>query len=177
MNNGGQLTPPISQNDHTIGPMHAPFQILEFGDYECPYCGQAEPAVQQVIQQLGDQLVFAFRNFPLVQIHPYALSAAFAAEAAGGQGKFWEMHDLLYQHQNALTQSDLIGYARDLDLDIDTFSSDLENRTYLPKIESDVRSGEESGVPGTPTFFVNGEMYQGPVTAEGLIDAVRAVRR
>ncbi|HZS93547.1 MAG TPA: thioredoxin domain-containing protein, partial [Chloroflexota bacterium] len=123
------------------------------------------------------QLLFAFRNFPLVQIHPYALSAALAAEAAGAQGKFWQMHDLLYEHQDALAQSDLIGYARDLGPDVDKFSRDLENRTYLPKIESDIRSGEESGIPGTPTFFVNGEMYQGPVTAEGLIDAARAVRR
>lgn len=167
------LTPPISRNDHTLGDLDAPLQMLEFGDYQCPYCGAAQPVIQEIRRELGDRLLYAFRNFPLVQVHQYAEQAAEAAEAAGAQGKFWEMHDLLYQNQHALDYNHLVGYADQLGLDVEKFQQDLRDHAYRAKIASDYRSGEESGVPGTPTFFLNGIMYQGPIEPDAIIAAIR----
>lgn len=166
------LTPPVGDRDHTQGPTNAPVTLLEFGDYECPYCGTAEPVVKDVQQAMGDHLRFAFRNFPLPQ-HPYAEIAAEAAEAAGAQGKFWQMHDLLYQHQNALAPRDLVQYAQQLGLDVQEFEQDLQQHKGVGKLRQDIRSGEESGVQGTPTFFINGEMYQGELTPRALLSALR----
>ncbi|MGH2449240.1 MAG: DsbA family protein [Chloroflexota bacterium] len=166
------LTPLVSSRDHTQGSPDAPYTLLEFGDYECPYCGTAEQPLHQVQQELGDQLQFAFRNFPLTQIHPYALEAAEAAEAAGGQGQFWKMHDLLYQNQRHLRHEDLLRYAAELQLDLDRFQRDLTDHTYLGRIQEDVESGERSGVPGTPCFFINGVRYEGPAQAAAMMAAI-----
>jgi protein-disulfide isomerase len=157
----GQLTPPVSAKDHIAGPDDAPVTLVEYGDYECPYCGMAHPIVQRAQQQLGSELRFVFRNFPLAEAHPHARLAAQAAEAAGAQGKFWEMHDALFEHQDALELEDIVGYAESIGLDTEKFSRDLEAPTYAKKVRDDFRNGVRSGVNGTPTFFINGTRYDG----------------
>jgi protein-disulfide isomerase len=144
-----------------MGPIDAPLTLVEYGDYECPYCGMAHPIVRRIQAQLGASLRFIFRNFPLAESHPHARLAAQAAEAAGAQSKFWEMHDMLFEHQDALEPEDIIGYAKSLDLDTARFARDLEAGTYAKRVRDDFRSGVKSGVNGTPTFFVNGTRYDG----------------
>jgi protein-disulfide isomerase len=156
-----QLTPPVSERDHAAGPDDAPVTLVEYGDYECPYCGMAHPIVRRAQQDLGTRLRFVFRNFPLAESHPHARVAAEAAEAAGAQGKFWEMHDMLFEHQDALEAQDLMGYAKLLGLDVPKFARDLEAGTYTKRVRDDFRNGVRSGVNGTPTFFVNGSRYEG----------------
>src|SRR5271165_3448730 len=126
MDTSATLAPPVSARDHTEGPANAPLTLVEYGDYECPYCGAAYPILKEVQARLGDALRFVFRNFPLAEMHPHALLAAEAAEAAGGQGHFWPMHDTLFEHQNALGLAQLRGYAKKLRLDLSRFSQDLE---------------------------------------------------
>jgi protein-disulfide isomerase len=155
------LTPPVSASDHIAGPDHAPVTFVEYGDYECPSCGMAYPIVKRAQQELGNQLRFVFRNFPLAESHPHARIAAQAAEAAGAQGRFWEMHDMLFEHQDALELEDLNGYAKLLGLDVQQFSRDLEAGTYAKRVRDDFRNGVRNGVNGTPTFFVNGVRYDG----------------
>jgi protein-disulfide isomerase len=141
--------------------MDAPLTLVEYGDYECPYCGQAYPIVKEVQERLGDDLRFVFRNFPLRQMHPHAESAAEAAEAAAAQDEdiYWEMHDLIYEHQDDLSEDDLQGYASDLGLDAERVASELEEGTHRDRVEEDLMSGARSGVNGTPTFFVNAERF------------------
>jgi len=160
MSDGG-LTPPVSDRDHIAGPDDAPVTLVEYGDYECPYCGMAHPVVKRAQKELGKQLRFVFRNFPLAEAHPHAQIAAQAAEAAGAQGKFWEMHDMIFEHQDALEVEDLLGYAASLGLDAKQIARDLEAGTYVKRVRDDFRSGVKSGVNGTPTFFVNGVRYDG----------------
>ncbi len=155
------LTPPVNAQDHVAGPDDAPVTLVEYGDFECPYCGMAHPIVKKVRRELGNQLRFVFRHFPLAEAHPHARIAAQAAEAAGAQGKFWEMHDTLFENQQALDVEDLVGYAKALGLDTTRFARDLEAGTYLKRVRDDFRSGVRSGVNGTPTFFVNGVRYDG----------------
>jgi protein-disulfide isomerase len=175
---GGQLTPPVSAQDHAAGPGEALVTLVEYGDYECPYCGMAHPIVKAVQRALGNQLRFVFRNFPLAEAHPHARLAAQAAEAAGAQGRFWEMHDMLFEHQHALEPADILAYARSIGLDIARFEQDLEAGTYTKKVRDDFRNGVRSGVNGTPTFFVNGERYDGSwANQEGFILAVREAAR
>jgi protein-disulfide isomerase len=150
----------ISADDHLRGSLTAPSRLLIYGDYECPYTHKALIGVAAVREALGDSLVFAFRNFPLTEIHPHALHAALAAEAADRQGKFWAMHDLLFRRQSFLEDRELLGYARLLDLDEERFRGDFEGETGLPRIEADVRSGERNGVEGTPAIFVNGRHHR-----------------
>ena len=170
-----QLTPPVSGRDHSDEFPDAPIILVEYGDFECPYCGQAFEVVKQLQQRLGDQLRYVFRNFPLVQIHPYALQAAEAAEAAGAQGKYWQMFDLLFEHQDALDIAHLSQYAKDIEgLDIQKFEQDLQNHTFLPRIKEDIESGERSGVQGTPTFFINGVKYNGSFDLPYLLAAIEA---
>lgn len=157
----GQLTPPVSANDHAAGPDDAPVTLVEYGDYECPYCGMAHFIVQKARGELGTQLRFVFRNFPLAEAHPHARLAAQAAEAAAAQGRFWEMHDTLFEHQDALEADDLLSYAKSLGLDTAQFARDLEAGTYEKRVRDDFRNGVRSGVNGTPTFFVNGTRYDG----------------
>lgn len=155
------LQPAVSSQDHTQGASSAPLQLVEYGDYQCSYCGQAYPAIKAAQQALGDKLTFVFRNFPLPEAHPNAQKAAVAAEAAAAQGKFWEMHDALYEHQNHLDAAHLLSYAQELGLDITQFKSDLHKSSVVAKIEADFESGIRSGVNGTPSFFVNGQKYEG----------------
>jgi protein-disulfide isomerase len=169
-----RLTPPVSAHDHVAGPDDAPVTLVEYGDYECPYCGMAYPIVKAVQRELGSRLRFVFRNFPLAEIHPHARHAAQVAEAAAAQGKFWEMHDTIFEHQDALEDAELIGYARSLGLDAERIARELEAGTYAKRVRDDFRSGVRSGVNGTPTFFVNGERYEGSWANEDAF--VRALR-
>src|ERR687896_2244603 len=157
----GRLTPPVSADDHIAGPDDAPITLVEYGDYECPYCGMAYPVVKGIQRELGSRLRFVFRNFPLAEAHPHARKAAQAAEAAAAQGKFWEMHDMIFEHQDALEDEDLIAYARSLGLDAERVARELEAGTHAKRVRDDFRSGVRSGVKGTPTFFVNGLRYEG----------------
>ena len=159
-----------------LGRETAPLTLLEYGDYECPYCGAAHPSVKQVLQVLGDDLVFAYRHFPLTQIHPHAGGAAEAAEAAGVQGRFWPYHDLLFEHQDRLSTRDLVGYAEQLGLDVERFVSDLKQHKYAPRVREDFVSGVRSGVNGTPTFFANGLRHNGGYDPETLVAALLASR-
>jgi protein-disulfide isomerase len=158
---GSKLVVPVARRDHIQGPIDAPFALLEYGDYECPYCGDAYPIVQAVQRQLENRLCFAFRNFPLVNSHPHAEHAAEAAEAAGAQGKFWEMHDLLFENQQALDDEDLLRYAEALNLDARRVVSEVAAGAHRARVRDDFTSGARDGVNGTPTFFVNGVRYDG----------------
>lgn len=157
----GQLVPPVSERDHSRGDANAPVTLLEYGDYECPHCGLAYPIVKSLQHRLGKKLRFVFRNFPLGEAHPHARRAAEAAEAAADQGKFWEMHDALYENQDRLEDEDLVALVRSLRLDGDRVAAALEDGTYTARVREDFRNGIRSGVNGTPTFFVNGERYDG----------------
>lgn len=152
---------PVTERDHGKGPADAPATLLQYGDYECPYCAAAYPILKQLQRELGDQLRFVYRNFPLTTVHPHAEAAAEAAEAAGAQGKFWEMHDLLYENQRRLGNIALRNYAEQLGLDIDLFERELSGRVYEARVQEDFMSGVHSGVSGTPTFFINGWRYTG----------------
>lgn len=169
-----ELTMPVTERDHIQGNPNAPLTLLEYGDYECPYCGAAYPIVKQVQKRMGDRMRFVFRNFPLTQIHPHAEQAAEAAEAAGGQGKFWEMHDTLYEHQDALDALHLVAYAADLGLDVEQFEEDLAAHTYAGRVREDFLSGIRSGVNGTPTFFINGQRHDGSYDLPTLLAALEA---
>jgi protein-disulfide isomerase len=168
-----QLTPPLSDEDHVAGPEDAPVTLVEYGDYECPHCGRAHPIVRQVQKAMGENLRFAFRHFPLREIHPHAERAAEAAEAAGAQGKFWPMHDLIFTNQDALEGADLLGYASALGLDGDRFAAELESGVHADRVRRDFRSGVRSGVNGTPTFFINGVRFEAPWDLPTLLAAVR----
>ncbi len=168
-----RLTEPVSERDHVLGPATAPVTLVEYGDYECPYCGAAHSILKQVRQVMGDDLRFAYRHFPLSQIHPHAYQAAEAAEAAGAQGRFWEMHDLQFANQDRLGLRDLIGYAGALDLDLERFVTDLRSHAYAGRLREDFLSGVRSGVNGTPTFFVNGMRHDGGYDLEALLEALR----
>src|SRR5258706_15177705 len=169
-----KLVLPTKTRDHIRGSIDAPLALVEYGDYECPYCGEAESIVQAVRKALGDRLCFAFRNFPLVNAHPHAEHAAEAAEAAGAQGHFWEMHDLLFERQDALEDSDLADYATELALDVGRFARDLATHRHAAKVRADFASGVRSGVNGTPTFFINGERHDGPHDAVSLPASIQA---
>jgi protein-disulfide isomerase len=147
--------------------------LVEYGDFECPYCGQAEPVVRELVQTFGDDLTFVFRHLPLVDVHEHAELAAEAGEAADAQGRFWEMHDLLLAHQDALTTEAILGYAEQLGLDLDRFRADWDSRRYALRVARDVESAEESGVRGTPTFFLNGRRLHGHYDLASLTDALR----
>ena len=162
------LKPPLSERDHIKGPADAPIELVEYGDFECPHCGRAAVILNELTAELGDKLRFAFRHFPLSKMHPHARKAAQAAEAAGAQGKFWEMHDYLFANAPALTPQNLIEYAVMLELDIARFESELEADTYAARVQEDVASGVRSGVNGTPTFFINGKRHNGGYSIEEL---------
>jgi protein-disulfide isomerase len=168
-----RLSVPLSEHDHVIGPATSLVELVEYGDYECPYCGAAYGSVKEILGVLGDDVRFAFRNFPLGQIHPHAVQAANAAEAAGAQGEFWGMHDLLFENQRHLDTQSLLAYARALGLDLQRFGADLTQQTYAPRIREDFLSGVRSGVNGTPTFFVNGVRHNGGYDPESLLEAIR----
>jgi protein-disulfide isomerase len=170
------LTVDISADDHLRGILTAPSRLVIYGDYECPYTRKALISVAKVREELGDSLVFAFRNFPLTEIHPHALHAALAAEAADRQGKFWELHDLLFRRQHALEDRNLVAYAASLGLDEERFRTDLQAEAGRPRIEADIRNGERSGVDGTPGIFVNGNRHLQDYDPKTLASALTADR-
>jgi protein-disulfide isomerase len=168
------LTPPVGERDHVQGPADAPVTLVEYGDYECPYCGQAYPIVKALQQRMGDRLRFVFRNFPLANAHPHAEHAAEAAEAAGAQGedRFWAMHDRLYEHQRALDDQHLERHAAAVGLDVERFDREMEAGRYRERVREDFLSGVRSGVNGTPTFFINGARHDDSYAPEVLLAAV-----
>ncbi len=171
------LAAPVDPDrDHIRGPADAPVTVVEYGDFECPYCGQAEPVVRELLTQYGD-VRYVWRHLPLSDIHPRAQQAAEAAEAAAAQGVFWEMHDLLLTHQNALRIADLVGYAGDLGLNVERFSKDLRRQTGAARVAEDVDSADLSGVAGTPTFFINGRRHHGAYDIATLSAAVKTARK
>src|SRR5580704_17759767 len=154
------LTVPVSEADHIQGSARAAATLLEYGDYQCPYCGQAYGIIKDLQADLGGKLRFVFRNFPLTTAHPYAELAAEAAEAAAAAGKFWEMHDTLYENQGALGAESIVEYARRLGLDVPKFSDDIEKRRFKTRVKDDFMGGVKSGVSGTPGFYINGKKYE-----------------
>jgi protein-disulfide isomerase len=170
------LKPPLSDRDHIKGPADAPIELVEYGDFECPHCQKAAAIVAELTEELGDQLRFAFRHFPLSKMHPHARKAAQAAEASGAQGKFWQMHDLLFLHAARLEVPQLIEHAAALQLDVAKFAEELENDTYAARVQEDVASGVRSGVNGTPTFFINGKRRNGGYDLESLRDGIAAAK-
>jgi protein-disulfide isomerase len=164
----------VSAADHAQGPADAPVTLLEYGDYQCPYCGEAYPIIKSAQQRLGNRLRFVFRNFPLNQAHPQAELAAEAAEAAGAQGKFWEMHDALYENQAELGPALIRTLAERLDLDAKQLEDDLESRKFQSRVKRDFMGGVRSGVNGTPGLFINGRRYDESWDEESLVAALLA---
>ena len=156
-----QLHPTVGSTDHIQGKNTARLELVEYGDYQCPHCGHAYPIIKRLQQSLGADLKFVFRNFPLSEIHPDAFNAALAAEAAGLQEKFWEMHDIIFEHQRRLDVESLFAYAKTIGLDLERFKNDIQKNTLSSKVDQDFESGVRSGVNGTPSFFVNGKKYNG----------------
>jgi protein-disulfide isomerase len=155
------LVVPVSPADHAVGDPKAPVTLVEYGDYECPYCGAAYPILQDMLKELGDSLRFVFRNMPLGEVHPNAVMAAQAAEAAAEQGKFWPMHDALYEHQESLGPKLYIRIAGELGLDVPQFEKSLHSARLRERVHKDFMGGVRSGVAGTPTFFINGSLFEG----------------
>ena len=167
------LTVPVSDGrDHIQGSADAPVTLLEYGDYECPYCGAAYPIVKEVQARMGDRLRFVFRNFPITTSHPHAEQAAEAAEAAAAQDSFWEMHDALYENQNRLRDDDLRAYAEELGLDVERFAGELGEHVHEARVHEDFLSGVRSGVNGTPTFYINGVRHDDSYELETLLAAL-----
>jgi protein-disulfide isomerase len=162
-----------AERDHIRGPLDAPVTVVEYADFECPYCGQAEPEVRELLREYGD-VRYVFRHFPLYDVHPHAELAAEAAEAAADQGAFWAMHDLLYHHQDALRFADFVTYAEKLELDVERFTERLRERAGAIRVAEDVDGADLSGVSGTPTFFVNGRRHYGAYDIASLSAAVTA---
>lgn len=169
-----RLSVPVGPKDHVQGPNDAPVTLVEYGDYECPYCGEAYPVIKAVQRAMGDQLRFVFRNFPITEIHPHAAHAAEFAEAAAGIGRFWEAHDMLYEGQADLTDRDLARYGARIALGVPAIQEAFDGR-FDDKIQADFMSGVRSGVNGTPTLFINGARYDCDRDVDSIVDALTAV--
>src|SRR6059058_5135686 len=167
-----ELAVPVSAVDHLTGSAHAPVTVVEYGDFECPNCKQAQSALKLLLERFDGRARLAFRNFPLEDVHPHALAAAEAAECAGGQGKFWPMHDLLFENQPHLKLPQLHSYAERLDLDLPRYAAEMEDHAYLQRIREHLQSGRESGVRATPTFFVDRRIQDVSFGLWSLFDAV-----
>src|SRR5919108_3010881 len=168
-----KLTLPVSESrDHIQGPVNAPVTLLEYGDYQCPYCGQAYMIIKEIQERLGNKLCLVFRNFPLTKVRPHAYKAAIAAEAAAAQGKFWDMYDYLFKHGQVVTDDNLRRSAASLGLNLTKFDREFYERIYSNHIDEDIQSGNSSGVKGTPTFFINGELYNGAWDLDTLLGAL-----
>jgi protein-disulfide isomerase len=165
----------VTTKDHSQGNANAPIELVEYGDYQCPYCGHAYPIIKNIQLKLGDNLKFIFRNFPLAESHPNAVNAAVASEAAALQDKFWEMHDHLFEHQNRLDDTYLIKYATQLHLNVERFETDFEKPELMKKVDTDFESGVRSGVNGTPSFFINGEKYNGDWEEQPFVDYLERI--
>jgi len=172
-----KLSLPVDiERDHVRGRKDAPMTLVEYGDFECEFCGRATGMIKELRADLGDELKYVFRHLTLIDVHPHAELAAEAAEAAGSQDRFWEMHDILFAHQGDLDIEDLIGYAGSLDLDVDWFVKEVEQSMNAKRIQQDVASADASGAHGTPTFFIGGERHIGAYDAKSLAEELRAVR-
>jgi protein-disulfide isomerase len=167
------LQTPVTPDDHIQGNPDAPVTLLEYGDYECPYCGEAYPIVKAIQARMREGLRFVFRNFPITTSHPHAEQAAEAAEAAAAQGRFWEMHDHLYENQRRLREDALHSYAEALGLDVDRFVNELAEHVHADRVHEDFMSGVRSGVNGTPTFFINGVRHDDSYDFETLLLALQ----
>jgi protein-disulfide isomerase len=167
------LAIPVNEKDHVLGPPDAPVTLVEYGDFQCPYCRAAHFVLKNVLADMGDDMRFVFRHMPLTQVHPMAEPAAEAAEAAGAQGQFWPYHDGLYENQDALSPALLVALAKRLGLDMQRFVDDLQAHRYRDKVKQDFMSAVRSGAAGTPTFFINGERYEGAYDEESLLEALR----
>jgi protein-disulfide isomerase len=165
-------TLPNPDHDHIQGPIDAPLALVEYGDYQCPYCGEAYPIIKAVQKRLGNRLCFAFRNFPLSNIHQHAEHAAEAAEAAGAQGKYWEMHDLLFENQDELEDDALAQYAESLSLDAPRLMAEVQMGAFSARIHDDFKGGARSGVNGTPTLFINGVRFNDAPNVDALVSAL-----
>lgn len=170
-----RLRLPVNEKDHKLGPEKAPIVIVEYGDYQCPHCGSAYPIMERLRKSLGDDLLFVYRHFPMAGAHPDAPNAARAAEAAGRQHRFWEMHALLFENQGSLDSDSLVGYAEALDLDMERWLLDMDSDAIEAKVEEDFKSGVRSGANGTPTFFLNGYRYDGDWSYEPFLEAVSSL--
>jgi protein-disulfide isomerase len=171
-----KLAVAVSAKDHRQGDADAAVTLVEYGDYQCPSCGQAYPVVKRVQKHFGKRMSFVFRNFPLSQMHPYAESAAETAEFAGAQGKFWEMHDLLYKHQARLGDEGLLEeLAQELHLSAEPLLAALKTKEFQPRVRTDFTGGVRSGVNGTPTFFINGQRHDGAYDFASLVEAIEQV--
>jgi len=173
-----RLTVPItSEDDHIQGSFDAPLTLVEYGDYQCPFCGAAYPEIKKVQQKLGSRLRFVFRNFPITSLHEFAERAAEAAEAASAQGKFWEMHDFLYEHQDILGDEDeILAGAVKLQLNTQRLADEIAQHAYLNRIKQDFTGGVRSGVNGTPTFYVNETRYNGSPEANELLKILTSIK-
>jgi protein-disulfide isomerase len=156
-----QLTDPLDARDHVQGPGDAPLEVVQYGDYECPYCTRAHPVIREMRDELGDRMRFGYRHFPLYRQHPHAQNAAEAAEAAAAQGRFWAMHRQLYDNRSALDRMHLVQHAENLNLDTERFEREIDEEAHRERILADYESGRASGVEGTPALFVNGRRYDG----------------
>ena len=172
-----ELAIPVNATDHSIGPANASVTVTEYGDFECPICKQAYPAVKLLLHRFKGRVRFAYRHFPLEEVHPNALHAAEAAESAGGQGKFWPMHDLLFENQPHLKLRQLRGYAEHLGLDLARYGAEMEDRVYLQRVRGHMQTGRASGVRATPTFFVNRRIQDVSFGLGSLFDAVESALR
>ena len=168
------LSVPVQSTDHVIGASHAPVTIVEYGDFECPNCKQAASAVKLLLERFAGRTRAVFRHFPLEEVHPHALAAAQAAECAGAQGKFWEMHDLLFANQDHLKLNQLHSYAERLQLDMALYTSEMDDQVYLQRIRDHEDGARRSGVRATPTFFINGRLQDVSFGMRALFDAVEA---
>jgi protein-disulfide isomerase len=169
-----QLSVPVSAVDHVLGPEHAHVTVVEYGDFECPNCKQAAPAVKLLLQRYPERVRFVFRHFPLTEVHPHAMAAAEAAECVGAQGQFWPMHDLLFENQLHLKPNHLTSYAMTLSIDMARYAAEMDDHVYLQRIREHQQSGHSSGVRGTPAFFVNGRLQDVSFGMQGLFSAVEA---
>ena len=171
--NNKQLSFPVSESrDHIQGPATAAVTLVEYGDYECPYCAQAYLIVKEVQERLGSKVRFVFRNFPLTKLRPHAYQSALAVETAAAQGKFWEMYDFLFKHGQSLTDDNLRLSAAKLGLNVNKFDLEFRDQTYSRHVDEDIQSGEESGVTKTPTFFINGDRYDDSWDLDNLLSAL-----
>ena len=167
-----KLTLPVSKRDHIQGPATAAVTLIEYGDYQCPYCAQAYMITKEIQERMGSKLRFVFRNFPLTKVRPQAYQAALAAETAAAQNKFWDMYDYLFKHGQVLTEDTLKDTAAKLGLDVDRFNREFHDNTYSTHVEEDIKSGNDSGVSKTPTFFINEDRYDGLWDLDSLLNAL-----
>jgi len=169
-----ELAVPVNPADHRLGASHAPVTLVEYGDFECPNCKQAAPAVKLLLARFAGRVGFVWRHFPLEEVHPHALQAALAAEVAAGQGKFWPMHDLLFDNQQHLKPPHLRGYAQQLELDLRRYDADMADTVYLQRVREDIAGGTASGVRSTPSFFLNGVIQDVSFGLQHLADNIEA---